>query len=135
MMPGTAGLRPSRSCDRFWNRFCLPGGHAATAVSFGSVVPCPGSFPVAGGAGFLVTGGEAGTSKSALAWSSSPGRNRRTRPYSPSYPASLMTSPRRSRLIASVSAVPPIPARSSAGTSWRMASSGPNAATSRSMTR
>jgi len=56
------------------------------------------------------------------------------RPYSPSYPASLMTSPRRSRVIVSVSGGPPMRASSSVGTSRGIASSGPKAATSRSMT-
>ena len=63
--------------------------------------------------------------------SSSPGWNSRIVPYSPSYPASLITSLRRSRAMPSPSSEPPTRLMSSSGTSRRMPSSGPSAATSR----
>ena len=113
----------------------LPGGHTATTVSFGGIAR-RARLPSRRGRGLRHSGGERGGRhlEQRVGMVELAGWNRRTRPYSPSYPASLMTSPRRSRSIASVSGVPPMTARSSAGTSRRMASSGPNAATRRSMT-
>ena len=58
------------------------------------------------------------------------GPNRETTPYSPSYPASRRTSPRRRRLTASPSRLPPTRRRSSTSALVRMPSSGPRAATS-----
>ena len=60
---------------------------------------------------------------------SSPGSNRVITPYSPSYPATRRTAPRRSRPIASRRISPPAWPMSSSGTVRRMSSSAPRAAT------
>ena len=70
----------------------------------------------------------AGRSNSAAPLSSA-GSNNRIVPYTPSYPASRRTSPRRSRAMASATMDGARAARSSSGTAPRMESSGPNRST------